>query len=271
MATARHNLHKGDQATFLRNGGTTLFPEEIELLGEITGKRLAHLQCNCGQDSLCIARDLGTDVTGVDISDEAIRVAQKLSADSNIPAKFERSDVFDWCEQSEPGTFDIVFASYGATGWLSDLNRWAKGAARILKPGGRLVLIEFHSLMMAFSETEPWKFEYDYMGGTPDFAKGGVSDYVGDSGAVFTMGHTKDHPLPPFRNPHPAVGYCWGIADTVSAVLGAGLTLSTLTEYPYSNGWRPFPGMVEREGSRIYMPEDMPTLPMMFSLTATKP
>jgi hypothetical protein len=51
-ATARHNLHKGDQAAFLKNGGTTIFPEEVSLLGDITGKRLAHLQCNCGQDSL---------------------------------------------------------------------------------------------------------------------------------------------------------------------------------------------------------------------------
>ena len=87
-ATARHNLHKGDQAAFFRNGGNTLFPEEIGLLGDVRGKRLVHLQCNCGQDTLSIAKHLGAVVTGVDISDEAISVATKLSREAEIPATF---------------------------------------------------------------------------------------------------------------------------------------------------------------------------------------
>lgn len=43
--TGAHNSHKGDQAKFLRDGGTTLFTEELELLGDLHGKRLVHLQC----------------------------------------------------------------------------------------------------------------------------------------------------------------------------------------------------------------------------------
>jgi 2-polyprenyl-3-methyl-5-hydroxy-6-metoxy-1,4-benzoquinol methylase len=70
IATRNHNAHKGDQPAFLRSGGEVLFPEEIELLGDLAGVRLAHLQCNAGQDSLCLARR-GAVVTGVDLSDEA--------------------------------------------------------------------------------------------------------------------------------------------------------------------------------------------------------
>ena len=55
-ATKAHNSHKGDQARFLREGGSTLFPEEVALLGDIDGKRLLHLQCNAGQDTLSLAR-----------------------------------------------------------------------------------------------------------------------------------------------------------------------------------------------------------------------
>ncbi len=36
-ATKAHNSYKGDQAKFFREGGDTLFLEEKELLGEITG------------------------------------------------------------------------------------------------------------------------------------------------------------------------------------------------------------------------------------------
>ena len=39
-ATPAHNSHKRDQAVFLREGGSTLFPEELELLGELGGRRI---------------------------------------------------------------------------------------------------------------------------------------------------------------------------------------------------------------------------------------
>jgi 2-polyprenyl-3-methyl-5-hydroxy-6-metoxy-1,4-benzoquinol methylase len=78
VATRNHNAHKGDQAAFLRAGGDVLFPEELELLGDLRGKRLVHVQCNAGQDTLCLARR-GAVATGVDLSDEAIRFARELS------------------------------------------------------------------------------------------------------------------------------------------------------------------------------------------------
>lgn len=131
--TSAHNAHKQDQATFLRAGNSTLFPEETELLGDIRGKRLVHLQCNCGQDTLSIA-GLGADVTGVDISDEAVSFATRLSEDSGIPAKFHREDVLTWLATTEE-RFDAAFASYGVVGWLSDIDAWAQGIARILRPG----------------------------------------------------------------------------------------------------------------------------------------
>ena len=142
-ATVAHNSHKGNQAAFLRGGGSTLFPEELELLGDLTHQRLVHLQCNAGQDTLSLAAR-GAIVTGVDISDEAIAFATRLSADSGIPASFERADVYDWLEAAPRGSFDRGFSSYGAVVWLSDLPAWARGIARVLAPGGRMVLMEFH-------------------------------------------------------------------------------------------------------------------------------
>ena len=84
-ATRAHNSHKANQAAFLREGGSTLRAEELDLLGKIAGKRLVHLLCNSGQDSLSLAA-MGAHVTGVDISDVAIDFARKLSADSGIEA-----------------------------------------------------------------------------------------------------------------------------------------------------------------------------------------
>lgn len=50
--TEVHNSHKRDQAEFLRQGGSTLFPEELALLGDLFGRQLLHLQCSCGQVNL---------------------------------------------------------------------------------------------------------------------------------------------------------------------------------------------------------------------------
>src|ERR687889_2614531 len=83
-----HDSHRGDLAGFLCEGGSTLFPEERALLGDLDGKTLAHLQCNSGGDSLSLVL-LGATVTGVDISDEAIASACELSAKTGIPALFE--------------------------------------------------------------------------------------------------------------------------------------------------------------------------------------
>src|SRR5215471_9001220 len=88
-ATRAHNSHKGDQARYFREGGSTLRPEELGLLGEVVGLRVLHLLCNSGQDTLSIAR-LGAEVTGVDISDEAIDFATRLAADVGIAATFQR-------------------------------------------------------------------------------------------------------------------------------------------------------------------------------------
>src|SRR5205807_5965692 len=92
-ATRAHNSHKRDQAAFLRGGGSTLFPEELELIGELSGRSLLHLGCNSGQDTLSLAR-LGARVTGIDISDEAIAFAERLSEESGIAGTFERADVY---------------------------------------------------------------------------------------------------------------------------------------------------------------------------------
>src|SRR5206468_7384286 len=84
-ATKAHNSHKADQAKFFREGGKKIFPEEVDLLGDLQGKSVLHLQCNSGQDTISI-KQLGAEkVLGVDISDEAISFARQLSADSGIP------------------------------------------------------------------------------------------------------------------------------------------------------------------------------------------
>ncbi len=268
-ATKAHNSHKGDQAKFFQEGGSTLFPEEIELLGDIAGLFLVHLQCNAGQDTLSLAR-LGAIVTGVDISDEAIAFAQKLSQESGISANFDRADIFNWFEETATTRkqFDIVFSSYGAVCWISDLKLWAKGISNILKTGGRFVVVDFHPVAMMFDTDWSHKFSY-FSGSMPLTCEDGIGDYVASSGgALVPWGYETG--IENFHNPYHTYEFQWGIGEIVTALLQAGLNLKILKEYPYANGCKLFERMREAPGGRIFPPEDMPSLPLMYGIVAQK-
>jgi SAM-dependent methyltransferase len=265
-ATVAHNSHKEGQAEWIRSGGDTLFPEEVELLGDLAGKQLVHLQCNAGPDSLCLARR-GATVTGVDISDEAIAYARQLSVDTDIPASFVRADVYDWLEEtaSHGERFDIAFSSYGALIWLSDIRAWAKGVARILKPGGFLAVVEFHPFGIMYNEKGQMDWPY-FARAIPD---DGIGDYVGYAGeGLVPWGFTDG--VQGFRNPHESHEFTRSLADIVQAVIDAGLRLEVLAEYPYSNGMPRFENSREEPGRRFRSPDGWQDIPLMYAFRARR-
>lgn len=257
-----HNSHKRDQAGFLRNGGDTLFDDELELLGDIRGKSLLHLQCNCGQDSLSLAQR-GATVTGVDISDAAITFAQQLSADSGIPATFLRSDLFDWFDSTDQ-TFDLAFSTYGTIGWLSDLTRWARGIHKVLNSGGRLILLEFHPIIWSLGTDG--KLTDSYFLSNPIEEKAGVNDYIGPGLAPSGF----EEGMVEFDNPERALAFQWTVADTVQSLIDAGLQLETIREYPYANGCEVLDGMKALPGKRFKLPDGLPEMPLMLGLSARR-
>jgi SAM-dependent methyltransferase len=267
-ATRNHNAHKGDQARALREGAELLFSEELALLGELEGKRLVHLQCNAGQDSLCLARR-GAIVTGVDLSDEAITFARALSRESGIEARFVEAEVCAWMASTDE-RFEIAFTSYGTTGWLRDLDAWARGVARVLEPVGVLVYQEFHPLRWSFG---PISAGADMLALTKDdyFADGPfrepVGDYVLESGAG--LGVTSEAASVP--NEHVATSWQHGLGQIVTALAQAGLVIERLEEQPHSNGNRPFACMVLGDDRRWRFPEGVARIPLMFGVRARKP
>lgn len=270
-ATRAHNSHKGDQAEFFRNGGTTLRPEEIGLLGDVHGRRLVHLLCNSGNDTLSVAR-LGATVTGVDISDEAITFARKLSEESGIPATFERGDVFEWLADAAERrvTYDIVYSSYGVVHWITDLDVWMSGIARVLTPGGYFVLVDFHPVERMFDRE--WNhtgsyFPPDERGRMNTLAEG-VIDYVARTPGRLTPFDYQTG-VENFKNPQPAHTISWGLGEMVTAVAEAGLRLEILREYPHTIAHR-FSRMREIDHYRTLPPEDVPSVPLLYGLRARK-
>jgi SAM-dependent methyltransferase len=275
-ATDAHNSHKGDQAAFFRGGGCKLYPEERALLGDVRGLDVVHLQCNSGQDSLSIANLGARRVLGVDISDTAVAFANRLAAEAGIAnVNFVRSDIYDYFANpadpavAAPASFDVAFSSYGTLCWMSDLSGWSRGVAAVLKPDGRLVLVDYHPVSQVFDPQLRRRYPYFADGAVLTWADG-VGDYVAETGGPSPYGELLPGVVN-FRNPHRAHEFQWTIGEIVTAVLDAGLALTTLREFPYANGFAPFKGMRQHGADRWILPPETPNLPLMYALGARKP
>jgi len=263
-----HESHRAGQAAFLAAGGLTVFPEERRLLGELSGRSLLHLLCNAGQDTLSLA-SLGARATGVDISDAAIERAAALAAESGIAAEFVRADVYDFLTDATAAgrRFERVYCGYGAICWLHDLPAFAAGVAALLAPGGRFALVEFHPTSNMFDPG--WRLAQPYPAGGAPLSLEGVGDYVGAAaGGLSPSGYAPG--VAGFVNPEPCHLFRWGLGEVVSALAGAGLRLVELHEYCYVNGERPFERMRAGEGRRMYPPDDVPAIPLMYGLAAER-
>ena len=109
-----------------RAGADTLRPFEAAEAGPVLGKRLVHLQCHIGLDTLSWARR-GAVVSGLDFSAPAITAASSLAAELGLDATFVVSDVYDAAAALGGQRFDIVYTGIGALVWLSGFRRGSRG------------------------------------------------------------------------------------------------------------------------------------------------
>jgi len=94
-------------------------------LGDLSGKKIIHLQCKTGADTILLAR-MGASAVGVDLVPDNILYAQKLANDLGVSnVSFIESDIMEFMDKHNE-KYDIVFVSEGAIGWLPDLIKWAK-------------------------------------------------------------------------------------------------------------------------------------------------
>lgn len=122
---------------------------ELSALGDVTGKRILHLQCHIGLDSFALEM-MGAEVTAIDYSSASIDTANTIKQRFGLKTTFLCASVYD-LTCLDPGTFDIVFTSYGILVWLEHLDLWAKTIATHLKPGGDFLIIDEHPISRMFS------------------------------------------------------------------------------------------------------------------------
>ena len=172
----RAALHGQDQvydtASFLA-GSSTLYDLDRGVLGDLAGQDVIHLQCHTGMDTLSLLRAGARRVTGVDFSAVAVAKATGMAEAAGLAdrARFLVADVLA-VPASLHDTFDVCYASRGVLCWIGDLTGWMRTAAAVLRPAGRLVLIDAHPLFNMADRVEPL---HDGVAGLAEF-DGGVDD-----------------------------------------------------------------------------------------------
>ena len=140
-----------DVPSFLA-GKTALKHTDLALVDDVNGKDLVHLQCHFGLDTLSFAR-MGAKVWGLDLSDESIDEARRLTNQIGVEATFVQGNVHDAPELLSR-QFDVIYTGWGALCWLPDLKRWGKVINELAKPGTELYICEFHPACYMLCETQ---------------------------------------------------------------------------------------------------------------------
>ncbi|MBX2877945.1 MAG: class I SAM-dependent methyltransferase [Saprospiraceae bacterium] len=230
-------------------GGNALNSIELELLGDIKGKKVLHLQCHFGKDTISLSR-LGAEATGIDFSENAIARAQELAQQTQSNTRFILSDVYGLPAVLEE-KFDIVFTSYGTIGWLPDVKQWAEVVSHFLKPGGEFIFAEFHPVVWMMSDDFS-KIQYRY------FTDEAI---VEESDTTYTDGQ--------LSKSMKSVGWNHGLAEVVQALLDTGLRLDSLEEFDYSP-YDCFDKVVEVETGKYQIQGLEGKIPMVYALKATQ-
>ena len=110
---------------------------DLCVLGDVRDLDVAELACGTAYFSAWLAR-AGATVVAVDLSGEQLATARRLQVQLGpvfplVQADAERIPLAS-------GRFDLVVSEHGVAAWC-DPERWLPEAARLLRPGGRLVFL----------------------------------------------------------------------------------------------------------------------------------
>jgi SAM-dependent methyltransferase len=185
-------------------------------LPPVAGKRILHLQCHFGADSLTLAQR-GAEVVGLDFSDRAIGAARSLAGELCLTdrASFVLADIYDSLTAvPPPHGFDLVFATWGALCWLPDIARWAEIVAAMLRPGGALYLADGH----------PAAYVFDDVNSSADGRPGLFAPYFSREPVVDT--DPGDY-VDPAARLHNTTTYSWihPLGEIVTSLIAAGMAL----------------------------------------------
>ncbi|GAA1288846.1 class I SAM-dependent methyltransferase [Saccharothrix xinjiangensis] len=213
-AASRKHVHEYEELLRQARDGCSLLDRELDLLRPVlrSAPSVVHLQSGHGLDDIALVAAGARSVVGVDYSAVAVASAQRRADELGAACRYVVAELPG--APLRDGCADLVYTGKGALIWMPDLRVWARDAARLLRPSGRLFVYEAHPAapLWTWDEDEPRiRADRGY------FDRRHVNDTFPGHGAVERQAT---------------------LAEIINAVLAAGLELEHVAEYP-EPFWRP--------------------------------
>lgn len=117
---------------------------ELGVLGDVAGLDVVELGCGTAYFAAWLARQ-GARPVGVDVTPAQLDTARRMQEETGLVFPLVEANAED--VPLPDASFDLAVSEYGASLWC-DPARWVPEAARLLRPGGRLVFLTNSMLSM---------------------------------------------------------------------------------------------------------------------------
>ena len=125
---------------------------ELQYLTGIAGKRVCVLGSGDNQVVFALS-GMGALVTSVDISQNQLQIAERRSRELGLSIEFIQADVTD-LSVFQSCSFDFVYTGGHVGVWVADLLKYYEESARILAPGGLLMICEYHPFRRIWEDSK---------------------------------------------------------------------------------------------------------------------
>jgi ubiquinone/menaquinone biosynthesis C-methylase UbiE len=179
-------------------------------------KAVIQLSCNNARELISCKKAGAGRCVGVDISDKFIEQGKLLARAGNVEIELVRSSVYDLSNDFD-NSFDLVYVTIGALGWLQDIDAYFKIVNRLLKPGGQLFIYEMHPMLDMFDAETGLEIKHSYFKTEP-YVVDEYPDYFDPNTIVVAPSYWFHHKL----------------SDIIGGCLNNGLSLKHFAEYDHS-------------------------------------
>jgi SAM-dependent methyltransferase len=224
-----------------------------EAVGAVAGLDVIHVQCHIGHDTISLARR-GARVIGTDFSPASLARARDLARRAGVGIEFVEADSTALPVELH-NRFDLAYATIGVVCWIGDMEAWMRSIAAVLRPGGRLLLVDMHPFFQMLASVDPLVADmpYDNDGGRSFDEDGSYADP--DARLAATE----------------SVQYAHSLGELVTAAVQAGLRVERLEEHTALDHDPRGDVLVREDDGAFRLRLGAEALPLAFTLIARRP
>lgn len=186
----------------------------------IEHKKVINLLGSHGAKAIALAL-LGAEITIVDISQENAQYAREVAAAAQIPIRYLVADVLNLPAKELDSSYDMVLMELGILHYFIDLEPLALVVQQLLRPGGRLILQDFHPVSTKLISSKGKKHKV-------------TGNYFDKKLLVTNVAFSKHLAAGEQQTPQQVYLRQWGLGEIVTAFAAVGLFIRHLAEEPNS-------------------------------------